>query len=759
MTDFTIDTPVGANPEDRPELPGYDSGDNAEVNEASPIGIQDPVLEQFQREEYKNKWCDELEASKKERKDWLEKGYLILERWGDKRVAGTESRSLRSSLNLLYAYTELKMGALYARTPDPDVKRRWNDPDDQVGRVASIVLERDIEFELDEDNFDSTFKCILFDRLTPGMGIGWARLAQEGGQQITGPHYGEEVPQIDPMTGQQVVDPDTQEPVMVPHPLADQLVRAPITYQCAHVEHVSWDDFLWSPCRTWNLTRWVARRVPMSKQAVDDRFGSCCPEEMLAGIAYENGKNTGDEQTPEDHIRTKNQVESTTDVYEIWDKELKKIWHICESCPVPLDVQEDSVEFPGFFPTPMPPLGRFDGSNTIPNPDYIFAQDLYEDVNDTHNRAVNMIRAAQVKGLYNANIPAIQTLFTTTPEFRFQPVDSWNVLQEQGGIKGNMEFVPVEQFAQAAQLLTQTEDVLIQRLQEVEGINDILKAETATNETQLATQLKGAFGTSRLAIIQRDIANYIQSLLRLKAHLICKFYTPEQIVQRIGTLLPADQQLLPQALQLLKNEQLRSFKLEVSVDSIQLPNWNLEKSDKISFIQAISQYIQQAMPMVQQNPQMIPLVMTLIQWFIAGFKGAQYVEGEIDSILQKFQQAAASGQLPKPQPNPQQVKAQAQQQKTQADVQIAQEQERTKRMDVITTAQTDQERLRIEAAEAQTDRMKVAAQVHDTMQNSIHDHAIDQLEAHDMQKNSIHKQAMDRMDAKPDLTIVLGPKP
>lgn len=715
MANIDDDSPTGIiNPDDTPNEAGYDSGDNAEVSTTA--FVHDPVLAKYQTPDYQEKWNKELEASRKERKRFVTKGYKILEHWADVRP----NSNTRSNYNLLFANTELKLAALYARSPAPDIKRRFSDPNDQVSRVAALILTRKLMTELDEEDFDSTAKCILMDRILPGIGIGWLRLEQEGGEDLAHPETGAIVGQ------------------------------SPVTSQCTPIDHVSWDDFYWSPCRTWKLCRWVARHIPMSKQAIEDRFGHCAPASALSMLSYDSQSEEGKGTQDQDRLRTKNALEDTTSVYEIWDKELKLVWWIAEAADVPLDVQQDTNQFPGFFPTPRCPLGRFDGSNTIPHPDYHFAQDLYKQADELNDRASKMIQAAQLKFVYDSANPQLKDLLTTTSEFGGIGVDNWaSFVSEKGGLKNALQFLPIEEMVNSAKVLTQSLELVSEQILKIEGLAGPFQAESAPNETNLQTQQKAAFGTSRLSITQKDVAKYFQELLRLKAHLICKFYTPEQIMQGTGTLTPEDQKLIPQALQLLRNEQMRNFDLSVSVDSIQLENWNLEKQDKVEAFKAITGALQQVLPAVQQNPLLAPLSLKTIGWLLTGFKGAQYMEGEIDSLLAQLAQAQQQKMQQPPKPNPAELKAQTASERAKADIQIAQMQEQTKRQDNAATNQVDMARLELDQKQQQIEAAKLSLDAHNDERDTIHNHAMDLMDTQAPREQPSSNKGS-------DLTIVIG---
>lgn len=697
---------------DLPSQAGFDSGDNSEVSTTA--FVHDPVLAQYQTPEYQAKWLEELEASRKERKSYIDRGYKILEHWADKRSQGNQ----RCNFNLLYSNTEMKKAALYARTPEPDIKRRFNDPNDQVSRVAALILQRKLITELDEEKFDDTAENILMDRLIPGMGIAWVRLEQLGGDDL--------------------IVPETQ-----------QVIQSPVTHQATPIDHVSWDDFYWSPCRTWKLCRWMARHLPMSREAVKERFGECAPPEVLANLSYEQQKDKDkDKGSNKDQLRTKNAVESTTSVYEIWDKELRLVWWIAESADVPLDVQKDTNEFPGFFPTPAKPLGRFDGSNTLPWPDYHFAQDLYRQLDQINDRQAKMIEGAQVKWVYDASNAELKDLFTTASEFTGIPVNNWNTFTEKGGLQNSIQFIPYETLVEQAAALNQMKALVVEQILQVEGLSGPFQAQSVPNETIIQTQQKAAFGTTRMSIAQKDVAKYIEELLKLKAHLICKFYTPEMLLQGTGTLSPTDQALVPQAIALLKNEQLRNFNLTVSVDSIQLPNWNLEKADKTQAFQAITGAMANIIPAVEQNPALGPLALGAVKWLITGFKDTQYIEGEIDNALQNLERSLQQKQGQPPKPSPAEIKAQSAQQKNQTDLAIAQIEAQTKQQLAAINAKVEAMDLELRKSEQQLHALQTLANIHDQAKNTVHDHAMDIASTREAEPAPPQHG--------PDLTIVLG---
>lgn len=633
---------------------------------------QDPVLAQYQTEDEQEKWQRELEACRKERKKWNETAARAVTRY---RAEAGAQYSGGQFYNIYFLNTDTKLSALYARTPKPDIKRRFDDSQDDVARVAALLLQRNLSYELDKGGFDNTFKQVLFDHVVAGLGVSWLRLEQEEREQE---------PLFDQVTGQ-----------VIPQPPA-------ITRQEACTDYVAWDDFYWSPCKVWTMCSWVARRIPMTREAVKQRFGHTVSGELLGEVGYTTKATAQD--TSKAKLAPKNQTEPTADVYEIWDKERQLVFWVTDDVEVPLDVQQDTMGFDGFFPTPLPPLGRFDTANTIPVCDYQLVRGKYDELDELNQRCTQLSKALAVRFAYDASCTELRDMYTTVGENQGIPVKNWaSFMGERGGLQGAIQFAPLEPIANAFNVASAQLDRIKGQIYEVEGITDIMRGQAMPYETATATTAKSQQAFGRFTSRQQDVAEYVEALLRLKAHVICKFYQPDLIAKRAMPLNAADQQFIGPALQLLKDDQMTQFRLSVSVDSLQLPNWNTEKAERSEAIQAITKMLSVIMPAVQQAPEVAPLGLELIKWGVSGFKGAQAIEGAVDSGLQHLLQAAQQGQGATKQPSPDQLKAQAATQKAQLDFQAVQIQESTKIQIAQLQAQLKQQQLAMAQLESERD--------------------------------------------------------
>lgn len=131
-------------------------------------------------------------------------------------------------------------------------------------------------------------------------------------------------------------------------------------------------------------------------------------------------------------------------------------------------------------------------------------------------------------------------------------------------------------------------------------------------------------------------------------------------------------QRIQQAIGLLRDERLRGFRVDIEVDSTIYGDAAQEKGDRTEFIGEVTKYLQTAMAMSAQVPEITPLLGKLLQFGVRGFRVGRDLEASIEDfcdqatkIAKQKQQQAAS------QPNPEQIKANAQAQQAQATAHAA----------------------------------------------------------------------------------------
>jgi hypothetical protein len=213
---------------------------------------------------------------------------------------------------------------------------------------------------------------------------------------------------------------------------------------------------------------------------------------------------------------------------------------------------------------------------------------------------------------------------------------------EKGGLKGSIDLLPLDTLANALLNCYRAREDIKSQIYEITGISDIIRGTSFASETATAQQIKGQYAGLRLRSMQEDVALFASELIRLKAQVMCRHFQPQTILAyaAAGQMTPADQQLIPQALELLKDKPLRNFRVDVAADSLVLLDENQMKQDRMQFLQAFGGFLAQALPVGQASPQMVPMMMELLRFGMQAFKAARPIEGQIDATLQQLQQAA-----------------------------------------------------------------------------------------------------------------------
>ena len=585
-------------------------------------------------------WIGEIESAEKDFEKWFETSARIVRRYRDDRDA-VNSRVRR--FNILWSNVQLMKPALYGRMPKPTVTRRFKDAD-QVGRAASTILQRCLEYEVEEyPDFQRTMRCAVEDRLLPGRGVAWVRYE---------PHFAgennlnDEIVQVTtPKDGTGTVTED---------------VPQVLDYECAPTDYVHWKDFLHEPARTWEEVSWVARAVFMTHEEGGKRFG-----EIFALVPLQ----TQDKRKDSESLKGGDKKKKAK-VFEIWDKTRKEVIWIAKDFRQELDRRSDPLGLTGFFPCPMPLFATVTTGSLIPVPDYCEYQDQAEELDSLTNRISKLTRACKVVGVYNTEFIELKRMLDEGVDNTMVGVSNWDAFSEKAGIKGSMQFLPLEEIIKTLMQLYQARDGAKQVLYETFGISDILRGATQASETLGAQQLKAQFGSMRLKQSQEDVARFASDLLRMKAHIICTLFSDDTIMRMSGIEYTMDAEFAREAIALLRGGTLKDFRIEVSADTLAQLDESKDKEERIEFLKATGSFLEKILPVIQAQPAAGELLGEMLMFGVRGFRVGTAVEAAFERAMRKIGQAMQQPKPPDPKLLTEQVKAQAEQQRTNAEMQM-----------------------------------------------------------------------------------------
>jgi hypothetical protein len=572
----------------------------------------------------------------KEFERWVTECKRITRRYRSERGTGMDyDEDPTAWFNIFWASLQTAAPALYARTPVPQVERRYKDRD-PVARVAAEILERAIRFEIKNFDFDGAVNAAVLDRLLYGRGI--ARVYYE--------------PKFAVVDGVEVKQGES-----------------------VRVGYVQLQDFKHSSARTWDEVTQVRFRSYMSKEEAAQRFG----KEKAAKLKY-----THVPETMEDEKTFSNGEQGDfkkAEVWEVWDKPTRMvIWITDELKDEPLDLLPDPLGLEGFFPIPKPLFGTITNDSLIPVPDARQCKKLYNLLDDIEAKIGALTTDLRVAGLYDAAMEEIPRIVQGGD--KLIPVRNYAALKAQGGLVQAIEWWPLDQVVGALQVLYQQKEQTKSDIYEITGWADIMRGTTDPNETAAAQQLKGRFASIRLTNSQNDVQRFCRDLIAIMGEIIAELFEPSQLLAMTGAeFVPGaspeeKQQNYLIAIELLRNEPTRRFRIEIETDSTLAINEALDQQARADFMQSLVGALQTMGPLMEQMPAFVPVLGEALGFVARTYKAGRGLEGAVEQAVESTKEMLAKKSEAPPQPDPKMAEVQGRlqiaQMESQAKMQAAQ---------------------------------------------------------------------------------------
>ena len=488
---------------------------------------------------------------------------------------------------LFWSGIETQKPFLYFKQPKPYLER-LSKHTSAIEQVAAKILERALEWNLTQFDFDSVIKYARNDYLIFGTGILWEAYEPEfQSVQLAGIQGN-----IELKTGEKVVTK-----------YIDPLDFVADISQNGIFENVTW----------------IARCIHMNQVKIISSFG----EEMWEKLVE---KGIAPVTDADDFV---------LDVYEIWDKEERKVYWFSFELDEFLLQKEDPLRLSSFFPMPKPIFATMTNDSLIPISDFQMIEKMLVELTFVTERMQQLLEAMKVSGVYDASFSRLADIFDK--DVTLVGLHDFERLKEAGGIKGAIDFIPIEQYIQALEILVKRKEALKQEIFEMTGVSDIMRGNSTKVETATAVEKKTNFGTLRNQDRQNDMHRFIMGCYRLKAELICEQFSAETLEKFISETEGYSTQTVKEAVQLLKNNKMRDMIVNIETEAF----FNQEKqTEKTIFaIETISKMLSNGVAVVAQEPLLLPLYRQMITSLTGTLVGARHFENVIDQTFRRIEQA------------------------------------------------------------------------------------------------------------------------
>lgn len=553
-------------------------------------------------------WLNALSEADKREKDWRKDGSRLVTLYEC-------GKAQEYQFNILYSNTETLAPALYNNLPRPVVQRRFKD-EDPIGKVGSEVIQRSLEFLLDNDlgnypSFDDMMQQSVLEALVPGRGVvrfkydaSFAEVAREEQAEAT--------------EGK----------------VEETKVTEEVSYETVCGEVVPWNRFRHGYAKQWKDVPWVSFEHFMTKEELEKNFGELGLRVPLtiSGQASENlSEEEGEDKKLDDAEGAK-----LGHVFEIWDKDERKVLFIAPALPETfLREVDDPLGLSGFFPMPKP-LSFFGKIRSlVPVPLYLAYEEQAKELNRITVRINKIINALKVRGFYDSTLEGLEKVLQAEDNV-LVPAENVAAMQQGQTLEKAIWLMPLEKLIAVLQQLYVQRQQVKQVIYEITGISDILRGASVASETATAQNIKNQWGTLRLKRMQKLVGKFVRDSLRVMAEIACTKLSPETLSQMTGLQYPTAEQKAqaqsilqqmqaslppgtpppPQAQELmtiaakpswqditsmLSNDLQRTYHIDIETNSTVDAEATEDKQNIGEFLNAVAQFLNGVGPLVMQG--------------------------------------------------------------------------------------------------------------------------------------------------------------
>lgn len=666
-------------------------------------------------------WRRELENSRNYEKNSREESEKFYSIYNDQKILGAFESSKR--YNIFWSNTQTLKPLIFSKLPKINITQRFFDGDN-ISRLACEIIERSLSYYLNIYDAEKCFERARDDYLIGGMGI--ARIVYDPEEVITAKETKKVKKKIKQEDGSEVETEIDEE---------SQIEDLDSSSKKCRIEYVDWRDFAKSTEKHWSKLRWVGFRHFMSESEIEEEFGKKIIEELSFNEARLGFLDKTESK--------KEEIEKVCEVWEIWDKSKKKVyWLALNGNGILLDEQEDPYNLQGFFPIVCPLGLQSNPVELLPAPLYRFYKSQAEELNMIEDRIRNLVEQVRFTGVYSkiSEQSDMENLFNGN-DGQFSPLTT---TAQTDDIRKSVMFKPIAEITAAINQLQERKAEIINAIRDISGISDIVRGVSVASETATAQQMKGNFAISRIQPLQKEFEFWVRDTLALLAELTVEKFSFQELAQ-ITNLKIVDLESIAQAAKMkleqnmqeaanminpqdpdfqqkmlalqqqasvgfkktmekplndlkgfavdmkeisklesmLKDDKLRSINVDIETDSTIKIDQNIEKQERLAFMQAISATIQQLAPVVQSGVLSKDALSEFVIFASKPFK----VGRNLENYLKKEDDEDEQPQ----QPSPQEMLAQA-------EIQLRQQELQLRQQEVMGKLQIEQQKVDVEKA-------------------------------------------------------------
>jgi hypothetical protein len=282
------------------------------------------------------------------------------------------------------------------------------------------------------------------------------------------------------------------------------------------IERVCWNDFAVDPKTKWSDVKWVARRFFLNK----GEFISNFPGVDLSKVTFSNYKTLLDYEGEDIDFNLYATGDHFTEVWELWDKDTRHAMYLSQYYDDKMIKRikvNEKREY--FLPTPEPLMSIENNINLKPRSEmWAYIHEL-EGLSRASHRQDQLVDSMQAKAFCSSTFTDLATKINEITEGYIATVN---------GLPSNalnpIHYVDNEAKQKTIQGLAEYQKKLMHNIYEVTGLTEVMR-NVSVEETATTARFRSKFGSMRLQMKQRLLADYMKQVYRLAANVVIRNFS------------------------------------------------------------------------------------------------------------------------------------------------------------------------------------------------------------------------------------------
>ena len=319
---------------------------------------------------------------------------------------------------------------------------------------------------------------------------------------------------------------------------------------------------------------------------------------------------------------------------------------------------DDPLRLKAFYPCPKPLLAVDTNDSLQPIPLFTLYQHQANELDLITKRISILMKALKLAGIYAGSEKSLLQKLFESDENQMIPVADWGTIQGAGGLKGLIEWLPIEQVGKVLTALFREREAIVAQIFELTGIADIERGSTDPRETKGAQTLKAQFSSRRTLTPKQNVEKYFRDVLRIAAEIMAEHFSTDTLQRMTGMQIPQEVR------DLLQNELMRQYRIDIETDSTVAPDEQKDQANMAAALEAVTAYVQALAPMIAQGVIDGQAAIQLLKVYLRKFKWGREIEETLEQIERN---------PPSPKPDPEEKKMQMEMQIAQQEAQLEQQ--------------------------------------------------------------------------------------